>query len=126
MKAMILAAGYGKRLLPITEKTPKPLLKIGEVTLIQRNIQHLIENGFSEIIINVSHLGEHIKKHVDEVFPNENILFSFEDIPLGTGGGILKALHLLGDKSFLLMITPIIFSILFYILFFKQSLNLSK
>mgnify|MGYP001162109203 FL=1 len=103
MKAMILAAGFGKRLLPITEKTPKPLLKIGEVTLIQRNIQHLIENGFSEIIINVSHLGEHIKKHVDEVFPNENILFSFEDIPLGTGGGILKALHLLGDKSFLLM-----------------------
>ena len=103
MKAMILAAGFGKRLLPITEKIPKPLLKIGEATLIQRNIQHLIEKGFTEIIINVSHLGEQIKKHVDEIFPNENILFSFEDIPLGTGGGILKVLHLLGDKSFLLM-----------------------
>ena len=61
MKAMILAAGYGKRLLPITEKTPKPLLKIGEATLIQRNIQHLIEKGFTEIIINDSHLGEQIK-----------------------------------------------------------------
>lgn len=103
MKAMILAAGFGKRLLPITEKIPKPLLKVGESTLIQNNIQLLIESGFSEIIINVSYLGEMIKKHIDELFPNENIIFSFEEKPLGTGGGILKALHLLGDKSFLLM-----------------------
>ena len=103
MKAMILAAGFGKRLLPITEKIPKPLLKVGESTLIQNNIQLLIESGFSEIIINVSYLGEIIKKHIDELFPNENIIFSFEEKPLGTGGGILKALNLLGDKSFLLM-----------------------
>ena len=44
-----------------------------------------------------------IKKHIDELFPNQNIIFSFEEKPLGTGGGILNALHLLGDKSFLLM-----------------------
>ena len=103
MRAMILAAGFGKRLLPITEKIPKPLLKVGESTLIQNNIQLLIESGFSEIIINVSYLGEMIKKHIDELFPNQNIIFSFEEKPLGTGGGILKALNLLGDKSFLLM-----------------------
>ena len=103
MRAMILAAGFGKRLLPITKKIPKPLLKVGESTLIHNNIQFLIESGFSEIIINVSYLGKMIKKHIDELFPNQNIVFSFEEKPLGTGGGILNALHLLGDKSFLLM-----------------------
>ena len=51
MKAMILAAGFGKRLLPITEKIPKPLLTVGNKSLIQRNIQLLIESGVSEIII---------------------------------------------------------------------------
>ena len=103
MKAMTLAAGFGKRLLPITETTPKPLLKIGNKSLIQRNINLLIENGFSEIIINVSHLGSLIKEHVEEIFPKEKIYFSFEDSPLGTGGGILKALPLLGDEPFLVM-----------------------
>tara|TARA_X000000368_G_scaffold186669_1_gene147358 strand:- start:3000 stop:3671 length:672 start_codon:yes stop_codon:yes gene_type:complete len=103
MKAMILAAGFGKRLLPITENIPKPLLKVGNFTLIQRNIQLLIENGFSEIIINVSYLGDQIKEHIDEIFPKENISFSFEKKPLGTGGGVLKALPLLGNKSFMLI-----------------------
>ena len=70
---------------------------------IQRNIQLLIENGFSEIIINVSYLGDQIKEHVDEIFPKENISFSFEKKPLGTGGGVLKALPLLGNKSFMLI-----------------------
>ena len=46
MKVMILAAGYGKRLLPLTKETPKPLLKIGDKTLIQHNIEHLIKNDF--------------------------------------------------------------------------------
>ena len=52
MKAMILAAGYGKRLLPLTKDTPKPLLKVGNKTLIERNINNLLESGFSEIVIN--------------------------------------------------------------------------
>ena len=58
MKAMILAAGFGKRLLPLTENLPKPLLKVGDQTLIERNINYLINNGFSEIIINASHHGD--------------------------------------------------------------------
>ena len=103
MKVMILAAGFGKRLSPLTDTLPKPLIKVGDQSLIQRNINLLIENGFSEIIINVSHLGSSIKEHVEEIFPEEKIYFSFEDSPLGTGGGILKALPLLGDEPFLVM-----------------------
>ena len=111
MKAMILAAGFGKRLLPITETIPKPLLTVGNKSLIQRNIQLLIESGVSEIIINVSHLGDLVKKHIDEIFPSENILFSFEEKPLGTGGGILKALPLIGNDCFLLMNADILHKI---------------
>ena len=103
MRAMILAAGFGKRLLPLTEKKPKSLIKIGDKSLIQRNIEHLINNGFNEIIINVSHLGDQVVDHVKDVFPDENIIFSIEESPLGTGGGILRALPMLGDNPFLCM-----------------------
>ena len=103
MKVMILAAGYGKRLLPLTKETPKPLLKIGDKTLIQHNIEHLIKNDFTEFVINISHLGHMIENHVKEKFSNINIEFSNEDQPLGTGGGILNAIDLLGDENFLVM-----------------------
>ena len=103
MRAMILAAGYGKRLLPLTEKKPKSLIKIGDKSLIQRNIEHLINNGFNEIIINVSYLGDQVVDHVQDVFPDENIIFSIEESPLGTGGGILRALPTLGNNPFLCM-----------------------
>ena len=75
MKAMILAAGYGKRMMPLTENLPKPLLKVGNETLIERNINALLAEGFNEIIINVSYLGSMIKDHVLEMFPNINNLF---------------------------------------------------
>ena len=103
MRAMILAAGFGKRLLPLTEKKPKSLIKIGDKSLIQRNIEHLINNGFNEIIINVSYLGDQVVDHVQDVFPDENIIFSIEESPLGTGGGILRALPTLGNNPFLCM-----------------------
>ena len=103
MRAMILAAGYGKRLLPLTEKKPKSLIKIGDKSLIQRNIEHLINNGFNEIIINVSYLGDQVVDHVHDAFPDENIIFSIEESPLGTGGGILRALPTLGNNPFLCM-----------------------
>jgi len=103
MKAMILAAGYGKRMMPLTENVPKPLLKIGNESLIERNINALLSAGFNEIIIHVSYLGSMIKKHVLEVFPNANISFSEEEIPLGTGGGVLNAMGLLGEDPFMLI-----------------------
>ena len=57
-KAMILAAGYGKRMLPITEKIPKPLIKIGDKNLLENTIDLLKKNGVDEIIINTHYLGE--------------------------------------------------------------------
>ena len=101
MKAMILAAGFGKRLLPLTEVTPKPLLMIGKKTLIERNIEYLLNNGFSEIVINVSHLSEQIIEHVNEKFPDIKINFSVENKPLGTGGGIQNAISVIGSDPFL-------------------------
>ena len=103
MKAMILAAGYGKRMMPLTENLPKPLLKVGKKSLIERNINSLLGAGYKEIVINVSYLGSMIKKHVLDIFPHNDISFSEESTPLGTGGGILNAINLLGDEPFLLI-----------------------
>lgn len=103
MKAMILAAGLGKRLKPLTNDIPKPLLKVGNQSLIERNIRSLLNYGFDEIVINVSYLGNMITEHVLEIFPNNKIIFSEESEPLGTGGGIQNALKFLGDKPFMLI-----------------------
>ena len=103
MKAMILAAGLGKRLRPLTDTVPKPNLIVGNKSLIQRNIELLVKNGFDEIIINVFHLKSHIKDHVISMFPNIKIIFSDEAELLGTGGGVMQALNYLGDESFLLI-----------------------
>ena len=111
MKAMILAAGLGKRLKPLTNNTPKPLLKVGNQSLIERNIRSLLNYGFDEIVINVSYLGKMITEHVLELFPNNKIIFSEESEPLGTGGGIQNALKLLGDEPFMLINADIYHSI---------------
>ena len=103
MKAMILAAGLGKRLKPLTNDIPKPLLKVGNQSLIERNIRSLLNYGFDEIVINVSYLGKMVTEHVLELFPNNKIIFSEESEPLGTGGGIKNALKLLGDEPFMLI-----------------------
>ena len=103
MKAMILAAGLGKRLMPLTQHTPKPLILIGKQSLIERNIFCLKQNGISEIIINVSYQGEMIIDYVSQRFPDLNISFSKEDELLGTGGAILNVLPFFNEKPFLLM-----------------------
>ena len=81
MKVMILAAGYGRRLLPLTEVTPKPLLEVNGKSLIQRNIETLISSGFDEFVINISYLGQMIKEHVSHTFPGIKISFSEEVEP---------------------------------------------
>lgn len=104
MKAMILAAGRGKRMGALTEKVPKPLLTVGGKTLIEWQILRLRDNGFSEQVINLGYLGEHIRAHLgDGKQLGVKIAYSLEpQAGLETGGGVFQALPLLGDASFLL------------------------
>ena len=67
MKAMILAAGLGSRLKPITDNLPKPLIDVGGISLIERSINQLVSFGVSELIINVSHLGDQIKESLQSI-----------------------------------------------------------
>lgn len=105
MKCMILAAGKGERMRPLTEHTPKPLLKVGDLTLIEHNILRLEAAGIKELVINVGYRGEQIKQHLDNGQRyGLRIVYSEEPAePLGPGGGIVNALPLLGTQHFLLM-----------------------
>lgn len=104
MKAMILAAGLGTRMRPLTDHTPKPLLKVGGKPLILHHIERLAAIGIADIVINVSHLAEQIIETLgDGRQYGVRIQWSREDTPQETGGGIRKALPLLGDTPFLLI-----------------------
>ena len=89
---MILAAGLGKRMQPITFKTPKPLIQIGNKNLIERAIELLINHGVEEIVVNVHHLPGQIKDFINKRKYKVRITISYEkDKLLDTGGGILQA-----------------------------------
>ena len=89
---MILAAGLGKRLQPITIKTPKPLIKIGDKNLLDRAIELLINHGVDKIAINVHHLADQIKDFIKkEKYKVKITIFHEQDTLLDTGGGILNA-----------------------------------
>ena len=89
---MILAAGLGKRMQPITLKTPKPLIQIGNKNLLERAIEFLINHGIEEIAINVHHLPDQIKDFINKKKYKIRITISHEkDMLLDTGGGILHA-----------------------------------
>ncbi|MCJ0974601.1 nucleotidyltransferase family protein [Pseudomonas sp. PS1] len=104
MKAMILAAGKGERLRPLTLHTPKPLVRAGGVPLIEYHIRALVEAGFDELVINHAWLGEQIEAHLgDGSALVARIHYSPEGEPLETGGGIFKALPLLGDEPFVVV-----------------------
>jgi len=102
MKAMILAAGEGKRLQPLTFKTPKPLLKVGSVSLIEDQINKLLELGINEFVINISYLGEQIKQSLKNHSHYQNISFIEEPFPYGTGGALVNAMDHLGEDPFIL------------------------
>ena len=103
MKCMILAAGYGKRMMPLTKETPKPLLKIGNETLLDRNIRNVLSNDFDEIIINVSHHGDKIKEHLIKNYIDHKITLVEEPHPYGTGGALVNAKDQLGDGTILII-----------------------
>jgi MurNAc alpha-1-phosphate uridylyltransferase len=104
MKAMILAAGRGERMRPLTDYTPKPLLKVGGKALIVWHIERLAQAGFTEIIINHAHLGQQIEEALgDGETWGVHIQYSPEKVALETAGGIANALPLLGDEPFLVV-----------------------
>ncbi len=104
MKAMILAAGKGERLRPLTLHTPKPLVRAGGVPLIEYHIRALAAAGFDELVINHAWLGEQIEAYLqDGARFGVRIRYSAEGEPLETGGGILRALPLLGEAPFLVV-----------------------
>jgi MurNAc alpha-1-phosphate uridylyltransferase len=104
MKAMILAAGRGERMRPLTDDKPKPLLDAGGKPLIVWTIEALARAGFREIVINVSHLGDQIERALgDGSQSGVNIRFSREAEPLETAGGIATALPLLGGDPFVVV-----------------------
>lgn len=105
MKAMLLAAGYGKRLSAVTKTLPKPLLQVqGDLTLIDYHLFHLAKAGIDYCVINVSHLGHLIRDHVGNgARYGLEVVYSIEDTPLETGGGIKKALPLLEPDPFIVI-----------------------
>ena len=107
MKAMILAAGRGERMRPLTDHTPKPLLKVGGRRLIEYHIDALVAAGIREIVINHAHLGSQIEASLGDGSRYGAQINYSADTPEGealeTGGGIFKALPLLGDAPFVVV-----------------------
>ena len=104
MKVMILAAGVGERMRPLTDHTPKPLLPVGGRPLIVHHIERLARAGFVDLVINVSHLAGKITDYCgDGSRWGVSISYSPEVEPLETAGGIFNALPLLGDGAFLVV-----------------------
>jgi N-acetyl-alpha-D-muramate 1-phosphate uridylyltransferase len=104
MKAMILAAGVGERMRPLTDHTPKPLLTVDNKPLIQYHLERLGAAGFRDIVINASHLASQIIDFCgDGSRWGVSVRYSREETPLETAGGIYQALPLLGDAPFLIV-----------------------
>lgn len=104
MKAMILAAGRGERMKPLTDYTPKPLLKVGGKPLIVWHLERLANAGFKEIVINHAHLGTQIESALGNGADwGLSIHYSPEKVALETAGGIANALDLLGSEPFLVV-----------------------
>jgi MurNAc alpha-1-phosphate uridylyltransferase len=105
MKAMLLAAGRGERMRPLTDHTPKPLLRVAGVTLIEHHIEALARAGFHELVINHAHLGAQLMATLgDGTAYGVHIDYSAEPPgALETGGGIFNALPLLGEAPFLVV-----------------------
>jgi MurNAc alpha-1-phosphate uridylyltransferase len=104
MKAMILAAGRGERMRPLTDHTPKPLLTVGGKPLIVWHLERLAKAGFKEVVINHAHLGAQIEEALgDGSAWNLKIQYSPETTALETAGGIANALPFLGGAPFLVV-----------------------
>jgi|TARA_B100000809_G_scaffold227797_1_gene240354 MurNAc alpha-1-phosphate uridylyltransferase len=103
-KAMILAAGFGKRIHPLTLKQPKPLLKIGDETLLSNTLKFLQLLGITQVVVNVHYLGEQIVDYINKNKFNLAInIVREKDKILDTGGGILNAIQHFSNEAFLII-----------------------
>ena len=104
MKAMILAAGRGERLRPLTDAVPKALVAVGGKPLVARHLERLAAAGFRDVVMNVSHLAEQVVAWLgDGSAFGLHISYSREEVPLETAGGLARARALLGEAAFLLV-----------------------
>jgi MurNAc alpha-1-phosphate uridylyltransferase len=104
MKAMILAAGRGERMRPLTDTCPKPLLKVRGRPLITWHVLNLVRAGITEIVINHSHLGHMVEEALGDGSQfGAKIVYSHEPTPLEFVGGVANALPLLGDEPFVVV-----------------------
>lgn len=100
MKAMILAAGLGTRMRPLTDRTPKPMLRVANKPLIEYHVENCVRAGITDIVINHAYLGDQIENYLgDGSRFGCAIEYSREGEPLDTGGGIFRALPLLRGKE---------------------------
>ena len=104
-QAMILAAGRGKRMMPLTRDIPKPMLRIGNMTLIEDKIIRLSEAGIKKIVINTGYLGSYIHEHVGDgsKYGIEIIISDEGDMPNGTANGIRNIIHEFNEKPFIVV-----------------------
>jgi len=100
-RAIVLAAGFGKRVLPLTNTTPKPLLKINNISLLTNTLNFLKKSGIKHFAINTHHLGEQIENFAESNKGIYDIKIFKEKEILGTGGGIRNALSFFLDKPFI-------------------------
>ncbi|MGB0681239.1 MAG: nucleotidyltransferase family protein [Magnetovibrionaceae bacterium] len=98
--AMVLAAGLGKRMRPLTETIPKPLVPVAGRTLLDRALDRLVEAGVMRAVVNVHYLADQLRDHLAGRKDLEIIISDETDALLETGGGLVRALPLLGDESF--------------------------
>lgn len=105
MKVMILAAGKGERMRPLTDFKPKPLLQVADKTIIEHTIARLVAAGFTELVINHAYLGQQIEDHLGNGERYGAVIqYSPEgDKGLETAGGIINALPLLGNEPFMVI-----------------------
>ena len=100
--AMVLAAGHGKRMRPLSASTPKPLIKVGGRPLIDHCLDGLADAGVKEAVVNVHYLADLVIAHLNNRQSPKVTISDERDTLLETGGGITRALPLLGDRPFLL------------------------
>lgn len=123
MKAMLLAAGYGKRLGALTKDTPKPLIEVKGKALIDYHLEKLISAGFSSVSINVHYLANKIVDHVQSKFSGKiELIFSHEEDILGTGGGVNQGTSSFGQED-ILIINSDVFSDFDYLNFLDKKSN---